>query len=193
MTSRQLIRRAKLIEAVIDLIGDVGPEAVQMRDVAQRSGVALATAYRYFRSKEQLLGAALEDWQERLTRRTLSASRSSQRDPLSGVLEYLRRAQRAFGRNPEMTALMLQVMTSTDPDIGSTLDRMNQTNTEMFELLLQGFPAEDIPNLNFALNATLTSAITGVLTGRMSLDESQARVEWAARALLGQVEAQRQA
>lgn len=193
MTSRQLIRRAKLIEAVIDLIGDVGPEAVQMRDVAQRSGVALATAYRYFRSKEQLLGAALEDWQERLTRRTLSASRSSQRDPLSGVLEYLRRAQRAFGRNPEMTALMLQVMTSTDPDIGSTLDRMNQTNTEMFELLLQGFPAEDVPNLNFALNATLTSAITGVLTGRMSLDESQARVEWAARALLGQVEAQRQA
>jgi TetR/AcrR family transcriptional regulator, cholesterol catabolism regulator len=193
MTSRQLIRRAKLIEAVIDLIGDVGPDAVQMRDVAQRSGVALATAYRYFRSKEQLLGAALEDWQERLTRRTLSASRSSRQDPLAGLLEYLRRAQRAFARNPEMTALMLQMMTSTDPDIGSTLDRMNQTNTEMFGLLLQGFPTEDIPNLTFALNATLTSAITGVLTGRLSLDESQERVEWAARALLGQAEARRQA
>ena len=185
MTSRQLIRRAKIIEAVTDLIGDVGPEAVQMRDVAKRSGVALATAYRYFRSKEQLLGAALEDWQERLTRRTLSASRSAEVDPLAGVLEYLRRAQRAFGRNPKMTALMLQMMTSTDPDVGSTLDRMNQRNTEMFDLLLQGFPAEDIPNLSFALNATLTSAINGVLIGRLSLDESQGRVEWVARALLG--------
>ena len=189
MTSRQLIRRAKLIEAVVDLIGDVGPDAVQMRDVAQRSGVALATTYRYFRSKEQLLGAALEDWQERLTRRTMSASRSAQQDPLAGVLEYLRRAQRAFGRNPEMTALMLQMVRSTDPDVGATLDRMNKANTEMFERLLQGFPAEDIPNLNFALNATLTSAITGVLIGRMTLEESQARVEWSARALLGHVDA----
>jgi len=43
MTSGQLVRRAKIIEAVIVLIGDVGADAVQMRDVAQRSGGALAT------------------------------------------------------------------------------------------------------------------------------------------------------
>jgi len=84
---------------------------------------------------------------------------------------------------------MLQMVRSTDPDVGATLDRMNKANTEMFERLLQGFPAEDIPNLNFALNATLTSAITGVLIGRMTLEESQARVEWSARALLGHVDA----
>ena len=191
MTSRQLIRRATLIEAVTELIGDVGHEAVQMRDVAQRSGVALATAYRYFRSKEHLLGAALEDWQQRLTRRTLAAGRAPQSDPLSGVLEYLRRAQRAFARNPEMTALMLQMMTSTDPDVRSAIDRMNKTNAEMFERLLQGVPAEDIPNLSFVLNAILTSAITALLAGSMSLDESQVRVEWAARAALGHAEAQR--
>ena len=65
MTSRQLIRRAKVIEAVIDLIAEVGAEALQMRDVAQRSGVALATVYRYFSSKDHLLAAALEDWQKR--------------------------------------------------------------------------------------------------------------------------------
>lgn len=184
MTSRQLIRRAKIIEAVIDAISEVGYEAVQMRDVAQRSGVALATAYRYFRSKEHLLAAALEDWQERLTRRVLSASRFADQDPLSGVLAYLRGAQRAFSRNRHMTALMLQMMTSNDPDVGSTIDRMNQTNAEMFERLLHGFPPDDIPNLSFVLNAALTSAITRLLSGRISLDESQARVEWAARALL---------
>ena len=162
-----------------------------MRDVAQRSGVALATAYRYFRSKEHLLGAALEDWQQRLTRRTLASGRSPQSDPVSGVLEYLRRAQRAFSRNPEMTALMLQMMTSIDPDVRAVIDRMNHTNAEMFELLLRGVPAEDIPNLSFVLNAILTSAITGLLMGSMSLDECQAKVEWAARAALGHAEAQR--
>ena len=191
MTSRQLIRRAKIIEAVVDAIGDVGPESVQMRDVAQRSGVALATAYRYFRSKEHLLAAALEDWQERLTRRTVSAKTSDEQDPLSGVLTYLRRAQRAFSRNPEMTALMLQMMTSTDPDVSSTIDRMNRNNADMFARLLHGLPPSNVPNLSFALNAILTSAITRMLNGRMSLDESQMRVEWAARALLEPTVAQR--
>jgi AcrR family transcriptional regulator len=186
MTSSQLIRRATLIESVIALTGEVGHEAVQMRDVAQRSGVALATAYRYFRSKEHLLAAALEDWQQRLTRRTLAAGRSPHSDPLSGVLEYLRRALRAFARNPKMTALMLQMMTSTDPDVSAAIERMNATNAAMFDRLLQGFPAQDIPNLSFVLNAILTSAITGLLTGSMSLEESQERVEWTARAVLRQ-------
>ena len=139
MTSRQLIRRAKIIEAVIELIADVGAEAVQMRDVAKRSGVALATVYRYFNSKDYLLAAALEDWQKRLTRRIL-ASRGgrSDQDPLPGILDYLRRAQRAFHRNPNMTALMFQTTTSTDSEARATIDQMNRTNTEMFNRLLEG-------------------------------------------------------
>lgn len=184
MTSRQLIRRAKILEAVVDAIADVGHEAVQMRDVAQRSGVGLATAYRYFRSKEHLLAAALEAWQERLTRRIVSSSQRDDRDPLSGVLVYLHGAQRAFSRNREMTALMLQMMTSTDPDVVATIDRMNLTNAEMFERLLDGLPPQDIPSLSFALNAALTSAITRMLNGRMSLQESRTHVEWTARSLL---------
>ena len=71
MTSRQLVRRAQLIEAVIDLVREVGPGVIQMRDVAERSGIALGTVYRYFSSKEHLLAVALCDWQERLTRRVL--------------------------------------------------------------------------------------------------------------------------
>ena len=125
MTSRQLIRRAKIIEAVIDLIAEVGAEAVQMRDVAQRSGVALATVYRYFSSKDHLLAAALEDWQKRLTRRIVASRGRTDRDqdPLPGVLDYLRRALRAFHRNPEMTALMFQTATSADPEAKATIDR----------------------------------------------------------------------
>ena len=186
MTSRQLIRRAKVIEAVIDLIAEVGAEAVQMRDVAQRSGVALATVYRYFSSKDHLLAAALEDWQKRLTRRILSSrDRTEQdRDPLPGVLDYLRRAQRAFHRNPKMTALMFHTATSTDPEAKATIDQMNRTNTEMFNSLLEGVAPEDIPNITFCLNAALNTALSGVLTGMMTLEESLSRVDWVARVLL---------
>jgi len=91
MTSTQLVRRARIIEEVIDSIADVGAEAVQMRDVAQRSGVALATVYRYFSSKDHLLAAALEDWQKRLTRRIVAGAGPRDQDHLPAILEYLRR------------------------------------------------------------------------------------------------------
>jgi AcrR family transcriptional regulator len=169
MTSRQLVRRAKIIEAVIDLIGEVGAEAVQMRDVAQRSGVALATVYRYFSSKDHLLAAALEDWQKRLV----------------SVLDYLRRALRAFHHNPEMTALMLQTLTSADPEARAAIDQMNRTNAEMFDELLEGAAPEDIPNISFGISATLSNALTALLTRTLTFDETLSRVEWVARTLLG--------
>ncbi|MDR3656398.1 MAG: TetR family transcriptional regulator [Mycobacterium sp.] len=184
MTSSQLIRRAKVIEEVIDLIAEVGAEAVQMRDVAQRSGVALATVYRYFSSKDHLLAAALEDWQKRLTRRILASGGPPDQDPLPGILDYLRRALRAFHRNPEMTALMLRLLRSTDPEAKTTIDQMNRTNAEMFNRLLDGVAPEDIPNVSFALNAALSGALTGLLTARLSFDESLSHVEWVARVLL---------
>jgi AcrR family transcriptional regulator len=185
MTSGQLARRAKIIEEVINLIADVGAYEVQMRDVAQRSGVALATVYRYFRSKEHLLAAALEDWQKRLTRRILAASAPPNEDPLPSVLDYLQRAQRAFHRNPNMTALMLQAMTSADPEAKAAMDHMNRTNVEMFNRLLEGIAEEEIPNVSFGLNAALSNALAGVRTGMLTLDESLARVEWVARTLIG--------
>lgn len=185
MTSGQLIRRAKIIEAVIDLIDDLGAEAVQMRDVARHSGVALATVYRYFSSKEHLLASALEDWQKRLTRRILAAKGPPDRDPLPAILDYLRRAQRAFHRNPEMTALMLQMMTSTVPEVRATVEQMERTNVEMFARLLNGISPEEIPKVTFGLNAALSNALAGLLVGRMTLDESLGHVEWVTRALVG--------
>jgi AcrR family transcriptional regulator len=184
MTSGQLVRRAKIVETVIALIGEVGADAVQMRDVAQRSGVALGTMYRYFSSREQLLAAALEDWQKRLTRRVMAASDPVGGDPLPAILDYLQRAQRAFHRNPEMTALMLQAMTSKDPEAKTGIDHMARANAEMFDRLLGGIAPEHVPNVSFGLNAALSSALTAVLTGAVSLNEALSQVEWVARTLV---------
>jgi TetR/AcrR family transcriptional regulator, cholesterol catabolism regulator len=185
MTSGQLVRRAKIIEEAIDLIADVGADAVQMRDVAQRSGVALATVYRYFSSKEQLLAAALEHWQKRVTRRILAARGPADKDPLHGILDYLRRAQRAFHLHPEMTALMLQPVASYDPAARAGIDHMNRTNVEVFDRLLECVASEKTPNVSFGINAALSSALAAVLRGAWTLDESLTRVEWVARTLIG--------
>ncbi|WP_374021910.1 TetR family transcriptional regulator [Mycobacterium sp. HNNTM2301] len=184
MTSGQLARRAKIVEAVIALISEVGADAVQMRNVAQRSGVALGTVYRYFSSKEHLLAAALEDWQKRLTRRVTPAGDPGEGTPLPGILDYLERAQRAFHRNPKMTALMLQAMTSNDPVTRTGIDHMARTNSEMLARLLKGVDPQLIPNISFGLDAALSSAVTAVLIKALSLDEALERVEWVARTLV---------
>lgn len=144
----------------------------------------MATVYRYFSSKDHLLAAALEDWQKRLTRRIVASAGPPVADPLSAMLDYLRRAQRAFKSNPQMSALMQQMMTSTVPGARVALDEMNRTNVDMFNRLLDGVAPEEIPNVSFGINAALASAATAMLTGNLTLAESMSRVEWVARLLL---------
>ncbi len=187
MTSRQLIRRATIIEAVIDLIAEVGADAVQMRDVSKRSDVALATVYRYFNSKDYLLAAALEDWQKRLTRRIIAsrAGRADQ-DPLPGILDYLRRAQRAFHRNPNMTALMFQTTTSTDPQARADRRPDESHKHRDVQPAAGRCCAGGYSEHHLWTQRRLSSSLAGVLAGMMTLEESLSRVEWLARVLLAE-------
>lgn len=55
----QAARVERIIRAAIELAGQGGYEAVQMREVARIAQVALATLYRYYPSKNRLLLAAV--------------------------------------------------------------------------------------------------------------------------------------
>ncbi|BBZ51117.1 TetR/AcrR family transcriptional regulator [Mycobacterium heidelbergense] len=185
MTSGQLKRRAKIIDAVIALIADGGADAVQMRDVAQRSGVALATVYKYFSSKEDLLAAALDTWHKRVTEPILGADEPPAQDQVSGILDYLWSSQHSAHANPEMTALTLQLTISTEPGAKVAIDQLLRTNAEIFNRLVDIVAPEDLPHLSFGLSGVLTGALIWLLTGRMTLEESLSHVEWVARVLLG--------
>src|SRR4030095_16026591 len=59
--NREVEERAKrIVVAAIELAEKGGFEGVRLRDVAAHADVALGTLYRRFRSKEELLLAALE-------------------------------------------------------------------------------------------------------------------------------------
>ena len=62
-------RSRRIVETAIELAEKGGFEAVRLRDVAAHAEVALGTLYRRFRSKEDLLIAALELETEELERR----------------------------------------------------------------------------------------------------------------------------
>jgi TetR/AcrR family transcriptional regulator, cholesterol catabolism regulator len=189
MTSRQLVRRAQLLEAVIELVREVGPAALQMRDVADKAGIALGTVYRYFSSKEHLLAAALCEWQERLARRVLMPPRAGEESEASGdlterVLSYVRKEIRGFARNPKIAELMVQVHVSSDPYARDALARMTAINDQVMAKLLVGVPPERAETIKYALGAVLMNSLTYWVTGRQTLADLTTAVESVTRLVL---------
>ncbi|HEY1767702.1 MAG TPA: TetR/AcrR family transcriptional regulator [Terracidiphilus sp.] len=58
--------RKALLEAAVALIGEVGPRAFTLREVARRAGVSHNAPYRHFASKDELLLAVAAEGFERL-------------------------------------------------------------------------------------------------------------------------------
>lgn len=57
--SRADDRRDQILAAVLDCLGTGGFDAISMRAVAHRAAVPLGSLHYYFRSKEEMVGAAL--------------------------------------------------------------------------------------------------------------------------------------
>ena len=188
MTSRQLVRRAQLIEAVIDLVREVGPGVIQMRDVAERSGIALGTVYRYFSSKEHLLAVALCDWQERLTRRMLMPRAGDEaeisEDLTERVLSFIRKEIRGFARNPRIAELMVQVTLSSDPYARDAIARMGVSNGQVMDKLLEGVAPERAETIKTALGAVLMNGLMYWVTGRLTVADMTHQVESVTRLVL---------
>lgn len=73
--------RQTLSDAAVALIGEVGPRAFTLREVARRAGVSHNAPYRHFASKDELLVAVAEEGFVRLTasmKKAMARGRSAQ-------------------------------------------------------------------------------------------------------------------
>jgi AcrR family transcriptional regulator len=59
--------RKTLLDAAVALIGEVGPRAFTLREVARRAGVSHNAPYRHFASKDELLAAVAVEGFDRMT------------------------------------------------------------------------------------------------------------------------------
>lgn len=68
----QRARRERIHAAVLELAAEGGYEAVQVREVAARAGVALRTIYNYYDSRENLLYVAMMEWRRRVANESVA-------------------------------------------------------------------------------------------------------------------------
>src|SRR6185312_10070269 len=124
-------RRSRIIRTALELLSESDYENIQMRDVAERSDVALATLYRYFPSKEQLFGAVQLEWVERLHRRVARRGLGGDSD-LERLLDVLRRSVRSFKTSPQFYRVLLMLESTKDPVTRELYEVMDRATADTY-------------------------------------------------------------
>jgi AcrR family transcriptional regulator len=115
LAANQLKRMRRIVDAAVELAEQGGFDAVRLRDVAERSDVALGTLYKYFRSKEDILLFALNEEVERLEDAMASRGPASG-SPYERVVEFFRRSTRALARRQQLARAMIRAMAAGEAE-----------------------------------------------------------------------------
>ena len=111
-------RKDKILDVAIDLAEKGGFDNVRQRDVAAQAGVALGTLYKRFRSKEDILVAALDREAEVLERR-MEDNPAKGDTALERVTAFFQIVTRGLCRKPNYARAVLRSMSSGEPHVAS--------------------------------------------------------------------------
>jgi TetR/AcrR family transcriptional regulator, cholesterol catabolism regulator len=181
MTAAQLARRRKVIDAVIELVAAGRVEDLGMKDVADRSGVALGTIYRYFSSKDHLAAAALAEWARALDPPARPPAGSTMTDRLIAIL---RRAVRAYQRQPSFARLLILAAGSTDPFASESYREMGDGVFDTLGSALDALDERDRRRVLGVVGAVWHHALVEWVNDRKTIAQVYEAVEDAARLTL---------
>ncbi|MCP2308567.1 MULTISPECIES: TetR/AcrR family transcriptional regulator [Kitasatospora] len=186
MSPRQLERRGSLLSAALGLVTEIGVERLQMKQVSERSGVALGTAYRYFSSKDHLLAAAIADWHRLLLADLVAELRGPRTtaSPTERMVRFVRHGMRAYQRQPELARLRVAVATSTDPFASEALQGMARADGAALRTLMSEVPPASGDLVQHIVGHAWQGELTAWVTGRTTLDDARRRLEDMVRLVL---------
>ena len=183
LTAPQQERRARVLAAATELAAEGGYDAVVMKDVAERSGVALATMYRYFGSKDHLLAEVLVAWGAALSER-LDQAPPEGATPTDRVVNVLRRAARAVELQPGMAEATTAALLSRDPGVVESRAGFTAMMRTWLDRALAGTDVDDRDAVVEVLEHVFFSTMVSVVTRRRDPREVGDQLERATRLLL---------
>jgi AcrR family transcriptional regulator len=136
-TPAQQARYDRVIAAATEVLSEGGQEAVQMKDLAHRAGVSLATLYRYFPAKGYvLLAVALSRYQAAW--RQVSAEVPRGDTVRERAAAHLIREFRAQQRNQRLTAALGAAMTGGGRSYSSIIEAAEHTHAQIVRHVAAG-------------------------------------------------------
>ncbi len=180
LSKRQADTVRRLTEAAVDELRDVGYTGLTMRNVATRSGVAAATAYTYFSSKNHLITEVF--WRQL---RELPQVPADQGLVVERVVKVLRDIALLVAGEPEVAAACTAALLGDDPDVAHLRERIGAEWHRRLDTALGDASDQDVLNaLEIALGGALIHAGLGYCSYERMADllESSARLILAGKA-----------
>ncbi|MGO8871656.1 MAG: TetR/AcrR family transcriptional regulator [Acidimicrobiales bacterium] len=168
LSESQRARRDRIIDAALALSRRRAFEQIQMKDVAEASGVALGTMYQYFSSKDHLFAEALVHWGELLPDNLRSRPLQGD-DPAQRITEVLHRAVRAFQQQPNLAKLVTALSVSSDPFAVEAIARLDQSTGAVFRAALVGLDEPTAASMVRIIYHVMAGTLRLWSAGRMSI------------------------
>lgn len=176
VTAAQRDRRRRIVEAALDLLTRHTYESIQIRDIAERAEVALGTLYRYFPSKEQLFADVVLEWSSSFDD-AVRARRPQLASDVEGLRLLLRRAVRAFERNPNFVQLITVLGASADPAVNEAFTAYSSSFAAAIADAVPNTAPDDVAVLVTLSNSLLDSLLRTWWLGRMSTTAVEEQVD----------------
>jgi AcrR family transcriptional regulator len=186
LSKEQQARRARLVEAARRLADEGGYAAVTMHDVADRAGVARATVYRYFASKDHLLTEVAAAWARTVTADIVLAPGGEppgDATPAQHLADLLERIVEVAAADLTLTSTIIQAVTSPDPAIEDARTELFLfVRTRLAAAMSDEPPAQE--EVEIVLGHVLLAALVSLTALRRPTEEVVTMVRTAARLIL---------
>ena len=176
MTSADLInseagrRQDRVLDVVVDMLEADGYEAVQLREVAHRARTSLATIYKRYATRDELIFAALECWMEENRYAGLTAQTPDADESLyTGLMRVLRTIFEPWERHPAMLEAYFRVRTA--PGGQKLISRGFDVVVPAAMAVLAGVDADFIQDLDTVLSSLVHGLVGRFATGEIGITE----------------------
>jgi TetR/AcrR family transcriptional regulator, cholesterol catabolism regulator len=102
----------RILEIVVELLETEGYDAVQLREVARRARTSLATIYKRYGTRDELILTALECWMEENRYSGLTRPHDTDESLYAGMMRVLRTIFEPWERHPAMLKAYFRVRTA---------------------------------------------------------------------------------
>ncbi|MEZ5180714.1 MAG: helix-turn-helix domain-containing protein [Acidimicrobiales bacterium] len=178
LSDRQARPVDRLVEAAAEEVVEVGYAAMTVRNVAKRAGVAPATAYTYFASKEHLVSEVYL--------RRFAAQPESTPDPgrpaAARATDALLAFALAVSEETELAAAVTVAMLADDPEVRDLRARIG---LEVHRRLVDALGDDAEPTAIRTLELATSGALLQVGTGHLAYDDVPRLLAETAELVLG--------
>ncbi|HEX5253932.1 MAG TPA: TetR family transcriptional regulator [Mycobacterium sp.] len=172
---RHISRRTRILEEVLSAVAD-GYEEVNIRDVAQRAGVAVGTIYRYFASKEHLLVSVLGRWLEDFERH-VGPQLDDVDDPYARMYRVVDELHREVHRRPLLAEAMARAYVVADASVAVEVELVRSRLVDLFaDAVSRGKPTESHIDVAGLLTDVLVSNLLALAHGRIQIGDIRGRL-----------------